>query len=363
MRIIVSGPPASGKTTLARHLAAIHSAEVVDLDTIAAELGSGDGHDHPEPVRTAALAETERRIDALTGDAVVIRSAPTVAERRALAERIGADHVIVLDVPAETAKARAAADDRPGWTAGAIDRWWSRYEPDGDTRSEQTLSTPGAAQLPEPTGPPAGAATHHPPADGRTAPAIPHGRQPMSDTPPTTPPAQPGPGDQPPPAATTPPPDPTPPAPADGDTDWKAEARKWETRAKENSTAAARLREIEDANKSELEKANERAAQAEDRAAKLELTNTRNEVAMAKGLTAAQARRLLGETREELEADADQLLAEFPGTKPADGAASPPAAGQQRPQESMGSVPLPGGDQIELDEPTDPRKLAERIRT
>ena len=52
------------------------------------------------------------------------------------------------------------------------------------------------------------------------------------------------------------------PAPAQ-ETDWKAEARKWETRAKENSTAAARLAEIEEASKTELEKAVARAEQAE----------------------------------------------------------------------------------------------------
>lgn len=38
-------------------------------------------------------------------------------------------------------------------------------------------------------------------------------------------------------------------------TDWKAEARKWEARAKQNSDAAARLAQIEEANKTDLEKA------------------------------------------------------------------------------------------------------------
>jgi hypothetical protein len=40
-------------------------------------------------------------------------------------------------------------------------------------------------------------------------------------------------------------------------TDWKAEARKWEGRSKTNSDAAARLKEIEDAAKSETEKLTE----------------------------------------------------------------------------------------------------------
>lgn len=47
---------------------------------------------------------------------------------------------------------------------------------------------------------------------------------------------------------------------------WKAESRKWEKRSKENSTAANRLKEIEQKNMSELEKAQAAAADAEGRA-------------------------------------------------------------------------------------------------
>lgn len=46
-------------------------------------------------------------------------------------------------------------------------------------------------------------------------------------------------------------------------TDWKAEARKWEQRAKDNKSAATKLNQLEDANKSETEKLNERATKAE----------------------------------------------------------------------------------------------------
>lgn len=46
-------------------------------------------------------------------------------------------------------------------------------------------------------------------------------------------------------------------------TDWKAEARKWEKRAKVNSDAAEKLAAIEEANKTELQKATERAEKAE----------------------------------------------------------------------------------------------------
>jgi hypothetical protein len=95
--------------------------------------------------------------------------------------------------------------------------------------------------------------------------------------------------------------------------DWKAEARKWEDRAKENlskakanETAAQRLAEIEEANKTESERTAERLAAAERRAAELEAKATRAEGAAAKGVPASL---LTGNTQEELEAAADALIA------------------------------------------------------
>lgn len=58
------------------------------------------------------------------------------------------------------------------------------------------------------------------------------------------------------------PPKPTDP-PAKPEPDWKAEARKWEQRAKENKTAADRLAEIEESNKTEGQKQAERMAELE----------------------------------------------------------------------------------------------------
>lgn len=96
--------------------------------------------------------------------------------------------------------------------------------------------------------------------------------------------------------------------PAQAETDWKAEARKWEARAKENQLAAASLKAFEDAQKTEQERLEERATEAENRAAALELDAIRATVALEKGLTAAQAKRLVGTSLEDLTADADQLL-------------------------------------------------------
>lgn len=74
---------------------------------------------------------------------------------------------------------------------------------------------------------------------------------------------------------------------------------------------AAKVAEFEDRDKTETQKLSERAQSAEERATQAEMKALRFEVAVKKGLTgerAALANRLQGNTKEELEADADQLL-------------------------------------------------------
>lgn len=90
------------------------------------------------------------------------------------------------------------------------------------------------------------------------------------------------------------------------------EAKNLRERLKKFEEAEAKRK---DAEKSDLEKAAERAEAAEKRAAELELNALRNEVALSKGLTAAQAKRLQGSTKEELEDDADDLLETFGASK------------------------------------------------
>lgn len=92
---------------------------------------------------------------------------------------------------------------------------------------------------------------------------------------------------------------------------WKQKAREQETRAKANADAAKRLSEIEEASKTEAQRLTDRMTAAEERASKAELSAMRSEVAVEKGLTPAQAKRLVGNTREELEADAADLLETF----------------------------------------------------
>lgn len=100
---------------------------------------------------------------------------------------------------------------------------------------------------------------------------------------------------------------------------WKALSRKHEAQAKANAEAAKKLSEMDDATKSEVERAIARAEAAEKKASEAESKALRLEVAAAKGLSPSQARRLVGSTAEELEADADELLESF---KPADTAST-----------------------------------------
>ena len=77
--------------------------------------------------------------------------------------------------------------------------------------------------------------------------------------------------------------EPTPEPKAD-ETDWKAEARKWEQRAKENKGAADELTKIREANKTELQKAQERAEAAEQRAVANERRATQTQIASEFGV-------------------------------------------------------------------------------
>ena len=78
---------------------------------------------------------------------------------------------------------------------------------------------------------------------------------------------------------------------------------------------AAKFDELDQASKTEQERLTERLAAAEARAAEIEGRALRLEVASENGLTPAQAKRLVGATREELEADAKELLATFTPSK------------------------------------------------
>jgi hypothetical protein len=99
-------------------------------------------------------------------------------------------------------------------------------------------------------------------------------------------------------------------APEVEETDWKAEARKWEQRAKENKSAADRLAELEDANKSEIQKASDKATAAEKAAAEAKAEALRWKVAAKHGITEEDADLFLTGTDEETLTKQAQRLTE-----------------------------------------------------
>lgn len=68
--------------------------------------------------------------------------------------------------------------------------------------------------------------------------------------------------------------------PKKAEVDWKAEARKWERRAKENAAAAKRLAEIEETQKTEADLFAERLAKAEAAAREAEARALRRDIAL-----------------------------------------------------------------------------------
>ncbi|MFW6079066.1 MAG: hypothetical protein ACODAE_05555 [Gemmatimonadota bacterium] len=87
--------------------------------------------------------------------------------------------------------------------------------------------------------------------------------------------------------------------------------RKAEDDLKTARDELAKVKADQDASKSDLQKLTERVESAERTAGEAERKALVAEVAQAKKLTPAQARRLQGSTREELEQDADDLLEAF----------------------------------------------------
>lgn len=101
----------------------------------------------------------------------------------------------------------------------------------------------------------------------------------------------------------------TPPKP---DTDWKAEARKWEARAKANKDKADELDALKEAQMTESEKQQKELEKAKAEIATLKHEKECNawvsEVSESTGLSVAQLKAIAAETKEELEEKA-QLFA------------------------------------------------------
>jgi hypothetical protein len=111
---------------------------------------------------------------------------------------------------------------------------------------------------------------------------------------------------------------------------------------------ADRLKVLEDKDKSDSDRLTEKVTQLEKDLAAATAKADRYEVALDKGLDMTRAKRLTGTTREELEADADELQTWQAG-KPADPVPGKPATDLKG-----------GGDPTEEPE-TDVRKVVESI--
>lgn len=126
---------------------------------------------------------------------------------------------------------------------------------------------------------------------------------------------------------------------------------------REKQELSGRLQAIDDASKSDLQKLEERATTAEQRAQAAESSGLQLEVALDKapeGMPIAQvrklAKRLTGSTKEELEADAADLFADYAPT------GQEPGTGG-RPRERLRPGAAPGSEPEE----TDPAKLAAMV--
>jgi aminopeptidase N len=99
----------------------------------------------------------------------------------------------------------------------------------------------------------------------------------------------------------------------------------------------AKLKTFEDANKSELELAQQTAAEAQAQVAQLRAENIRKSVALTKGVPADLEEFLTGETEEEVAAKADLLMARLatPGTPKPD-----PSQGAKAGAHALGGDPL-----------------------
>jgi hypothetical protein len=119
----------------------------------------------------------------------------------------------------------------------------------------------------------------------------------------------------------------------------------------ERDTLAKKVKEHEDSSKSASEKLEERASTAEQQLSAAQREAARLRIALKKGLTETQAKRLVGDTEEELEKDADELLESFKDDNDGDG------SDRRTPKPRMRTGAAPSSEPEE----TDPEKLAASV--
>jgi hypothetical protein len=132
---------------------------------------------------------------------------------------------------------------------------------------------------------------------------------------------------------------------------WRKAAQKHERTARDNSAAATRLRELEDANKTELQKAVEAQQAAERERDAVRMQHTRTVAAAANDLDPELTDYLGGSTEEEINASAEALkgIIEKAAQKLAEqmvsqnGGGRVPGGTRARPVESMRPGGMPAG--------------------
>lgn len=138
-----------------------------------------------------------------------------------------------------------------------------------------------------------------------------------------------------------------------------SEASNLRKRLKELEPLAKKARELEEAQKSETEKLTEAKATAEQEARTAAQEAARLRVALRKGLDETLAKRLVGETDEELEADADELLSSLERLKGDDKNGDKESPEDSKPRPKVGERTGATGEREP--EQLDPRKLAEGL--
>lgn len=125
----------------------------------------------------------------------------------------------------------------------------------------------------------------------------------------------------------------------------RRENARYRTERKELEPLARRARDLEEQGKSEVEKLTGKLQASETAAQQAQTELAKLRVALKHGLTETQARRLVGTTDDELEADAKELLASF---------GQQPAAGPQRrrPSEKLsgGSSGSDGPEPVDMNQ-------------
>lgn len=149
---LIAGPPGSGKSTMARDLAARHKGPgaplLIDLDEIKAELSGRSIHESPDDVFAMAVWERNRRLIELAdpgpfGLCLFVAMAPRLNERRHWRSQLNATS-IVLEVPRGECLRRIAADPtrrgRPAdYWERLVDDWWSNYARDAQGSGERVI--------------------------------------------------------------------------------------------------------------------------------------------------------------------------------------------------------------------------------